>query len=237
MHKRIATFVLLSCASPLYLFAQYRGEINAGFYVFPSVGLNQLPNIYSGGVSDGFEALNNTNLNVLPEIAKGGANDGFTSISVTGLNVLPQISKGGSNDGFHSLAVVNLNPLPEIYSGGSNDGFDLLVSEGQNVLPEIYAGGTGDGYDMIVRNDNNLPCSGDLFVWTGEVNEEWHESGNWECRVAPGLYSEVIIPEGLASSGRPYPVVCLAAEVSTITLRAGAYLQIEPGVIMRLNGN
>jgi hypothetical protein len=237
MYKAIVSFLLITGIATMCLKAQYRGGIHEGFNSFQSIGLNPLPNIYGGGLSDGFEALVNTGLNELPEIARGGTNDGFSAIEVTGLNELPQISSGGANDGFHSITVVGLNSLPEIYSGGADDGFDMLVAEALNLLPGIYAGGANDGYDIVERTNNNLPCSGDLFVWTGEVNEDWHESGNWECRVAPGLYSQVIIPEGIAAAGRPYPVVYLEAEVSTISLRSGAYLQIEPGVIMRLNGN
>jgi hypothetical protein len=236
MKRQFIILLILGC-NTFVGSAQFRGGQQDGNGQHYAFGLNSLPAIYFGGISDGIHAFQVFGLNQLPDFTKGGSNDGFASVMADGLNPLPEIYSGASNDGFQTTFAEDLNLLPAIFSGGTGDGFDDVLAQGLNVLPEIYSGGLNDGMDIVSRSNNNLPCNDDLFVWTGAVNEQWNEPGNWECYVAPGIFSGVIIPEGVLSNNRPYPIVYLEAEVSKVTLRSGAYLQIEPGVILKLNGN
>lgn len=230
--------VLLWSVVPSIGYAQFRGGNVDGHSTWSSVSpLNGLPAIYVGGIGDGMHALQSVGQNQLPNLYTGGSDDGFASDQSLHQNTLAEIFSGGPGDGFHgTLDIPDLNGLPTIYKGGNNDGFDLDSALQSNPMPNIFAGGVNDGHDSVERTGANSPCSDNLFVWTGNVNEDWHESGNWECFVVPSLFSRVRIPEGLTSSGRPYPVVYSAAEVSTIRLEPGAYLQIQPGVLLKLNG-
>ena len=219
-------------------YAQFRGGSVDGHSAWSSVSpLNGMPAIYLGGASDGMDAVQSEDQNTFSDIFFGGYNDGFASDQSLNQNTLPDIALGGPGDGFHGPAdITDLNGLPAIFKGGNNDGFDLDSAQMANEVPNIFTGGGNDGFDPGEHTSANSPCSDNLFVWTGKVNEEWHESGNWECFVVPSLFSRVRIPQGLASLGRPYPVVYSATEVSTIRLEPGAYLQVQPGVLLKLNG-
>lgn len=219
-------------------YAQFRGGAVDGHSAWSSVSpLNNIPDIYLGGPSDGVHAVESDDQNPLPNLFLGGLNDGFASGQSLNQNVLPDIALGGPGDGFQGTAeITDLNGLPSIFMGGNNDGFDMDSAGMTNEVSNIFSGGVNDGFDREERTSTNSPCDDNFFVWTGMVNEDWHESGNWECYVVPSLFSRVRIPQGLASAGRPYPIVYSAAEVSTIRLEPGAYLQVQPGVLLKLNG-
>lgn len=52
-------------------------------------------------------------------------------------------------------------------------------------------------------------------TWTGNVNNSWHESGNWNPQTVPGPGSTVTIR---AVSGNPFPVISQNVTVKTINL-------------------
>lgn len=223
--------------TPEKAIAQYRGGTQQGFDInAPLFPQNLMPLISFGGVQDGIDVFTSTSQNVSPAIHFGGSNDGFAVLSTPNQNQSPMMFYGGTADGFQTSLVANSNTLPEIYSGGTSDGFHLEENPGTNLSTNIYFGGSEDGFDVSSSENQNSPCSGDLFVWTGLISDDWHEPGNWECRVLPGLFSNVLIPEGLIEHGNFYPIVFSAAEVSTIKMSSGSYLQIRPGVILKLKG-
>lgn len=52
-------------------------------------------------------------------------------------------------------------------------------------------------------------------VWTGNIDNNWHEAGNWSNGI-PGSTTDVIVPSGLTN----YPTVGAAAECNNITLES-----------------
>ncbi|MBL7727626.1 MAG: hypothetical protein JNM68_08075, partial [Dinghuibacter sp.] len=69
--------------------------------------------------------------------------------------------------------------------------------------------------------------------WTGAVNTDWTNAGNWTCGGVPTVSSNVIV-----RGGRPnYPVVNLNVEIRSLTIRPGATVTVNTGFDLKLNGN
>ncbi|MDD4223869.1 MAG: hypothetical protein PHD87_04720 [Candidatus Cloacimonetes bacterium] len=62
-------------------------------------------------------------------------------------------------------------------------------------------------------------------TWTGAVNNNWHEPGNWDTGVVPDLYTAAYIPQ-LANEDR-YPLIEYStANCSSLVIGAGARLYV-----------
>ncbi len=71
------------------------------------------------------------------------------------------------------------------------------------------------------------------IVWTGAVNTDWNNVGNWTCGGVPTITSEVLI-----QAGKPnYPVLNSNVEIKKITLDPGATVTTGTGFELKLNGN
>jgi Lamin Tail Domain len=69
-------------------------------------------------------------------------------------------------------------------------------------------------------------------IWTGAINTDWNNVGNWNCAGIPTITSVVVIP-----AGRPnYPVVNLNVEIKTLTVATGASVTTGTGFELKLNG-
>jgi hypothetical protein len=70
-------------------------------------------------------------------------------------------------------------------------------------------------------------------IWTGAVNTDWNNIGNWNCAGIPTITSVVVIPAGKPN----YPVVNLNVEIKTLTVNTGASVTTDTGFEIKLNGN
>lgn len=75
------------------------------------------------------------------------------------------------------------------------------------------------------------PVSGEL-IWTGAVNTDWFNTGNWACGVLPGPTSSVLISNGLVN----YPVITGNVTIRTLTLKTQASCTVNPGFMLMLTG-
>ncbi|TVR84689.1 MAG: hypothetical protein EA409_00485, partial [Saprospirales bacterium] len=77
---------------------------------------------------------------------------------------------------------------------------------------------------------NSMLMPGDTITWTGVVDTNWHEIGNWDPMIIPdfGIDSghHVIIP--VVASGN-YPIVSNDAGARSLVLHFGASLKVEIG--------
>lgn len=71
----------------------------------------------------------------------------------------------------------------------------------------------------------DLPSIG--FVWTGAIDTDWNNAGNWSENAVPGSDDDVSIPSSLSN----YPVVgsSSSADCNDLTIESGASLTIQSG--------
>jgi trimeric autotransporter adhesin len=72
-----------------------------------------------------------------------------------------------------------------------------------------------------------------VSTWTGAINTDWNNVGNWNCGGIPTITSEVVIP-----AGRPnYPVITLNVEIKKLTVDPATSVTVATGFNLKLNGN
>ena len=76
------------------------------------------------------------------------------------------------------------------------------------------------------------PCSplSGVLLWTGAVNTNWSNPGNWSCGFVPITTSDVQINNGLIN----YPVININATIKSLTLMPGATVQVNTGFKLSL---
>ncbi len=84
----------------------------------------------------------------------------------------------------------------------------------------------GRMFRCVVDGQNSLPTI-IKFVnrWTGTVNTDWHNPGNWSCGTVPDAFTDVIIPTGSSILGNN-------TAVRTLTIYKEASLIINSGVTL-----
>jgi hypothetical protein len=69
-----------------------------------------------------------------------------------------------------------------------------------------------------------------MISWTGNVNTEWENAGNWSGNAVPTASSIITIPSGRLN----YPVVNATTTVRSITCAAGTSVTVAPGVVLNV---
>ncbi len=132
---------------------------------------------FTGGNKDGYDRAAHLSTN---SIYTGGSSDGFDSNELINPS---SIYNGGAKDGYHRE---KLNNSVSIYTGATEDGY---ATSGFNNTLSIYTGGDQDGYAM-----NKKVLS---YFWTGAIDENWNDIGNWQLAILPNINSNVVIPAGV----------------------------------------
>ena len=76
------------------------------------------------------------------------------------------------------------------------------------------------------------PCGSSSALWTGAINTDWFNTGNWLCGVLPGPTTDVTIGTGLVN----YPVVNGNVTIKSLTLNTGASCIVNPSFTLTLTG-
>ncbi|MBN1338777.1 MAG: hypothetical protein JXA03_05600 [Bacteroidales bacterium] len=113
-----------------------------------------------------------------------------------------------------------------------SDGGVGLMNGGQYYLDATHPSATKYGnppdYEGVYENDlltQPLLCGGGTTEWTGAVDEDWFNPGNWTAGVPTGAVDALIPNVGKA----PFPVIFNgSAVVANITITAGAMVTIAP---------
>ncbi len=76
------------------------------------------------------------------------------------------------------------------------------------------------------------PCGplATTVIWTGAINTDWSNPGNWACGAVPGPTSNVQITSGLLN----YPVLATNTTINSLTLRPGGTYQVNTGITLTL---
>jgi acetyl esterase/lipase len=87
--------------------------------------------------------------------------------------------------------------------------------------------------DFLLRHLSN-PCRPlwAALYWNGSVSEEWENPLNWEGNQLPEITSNVVIPSVVPH----YPTVSVATEIKSIKLQPGSTVNMEPGILLKING-
>ncbi|MFH1121328.1 MAG: choice-of-anchor J domain-containing protein [Bacteroidota bacterium] len=74
----------------------------------------------------------------------------------------------------------------------------------------------------------------DITRWTGAVNGDWQNSGNWRTGQIPGTSAKIGIPGSGISN---YPIITQSGiECANLTIKAGGFLQINPLASLSVSG-
>jgi large repetitive protein len=131
-------------------------------------------------------------------------------------------------------------------TGGINQ-FTYLWSPATFLNSTTVANPTASGvtnttvYTVTITNLSGCSQSGNVTVtvappgvsiWTGAVNTDWNNVGNWNCGAIPTIISEVVIPAGKPN----YPLITLNVNIKKITVDPGTSVTIATGFELKLNG-
>jgi hypothetical protein len=92
---------------------------------------------------------------------------------------------------------------------------------------------TGAGGCSQVGNVTVTVLPPGVSTWTGAINTDWNNVGNWNCGGIPTITSEVVIPAGKPN----YPVITLNVEIKKITVDPSTSVTVATGFELKLNGN
>jgi hypothetical protein len=193
-------------------------------------------------------------------LTAGGADvsalSGFTALTMDGV---PLVLSGGTISGFSRVTFQNQDPngthltvnnvgspTPYLFGGLnftdqlSAGGFYLVANDLDgptangaltiNVLSSTPASGAG-----VSQASNgaviNWPATGNIFTWTGAVNGDWFNTGNWDRGTVPGAIDDVILVPITNQ-----PVLTNNAVVNNLTSNTGSILDLK-GFVLVANGN
>jgi GEVED domain/Fibronectin type III domain len=92
---------------------------------------------------------------------------------------------------------------------------------------------TGAGGCSQVGNVTVTLLPPGVSTWTGAINTDWNNVGNWNCGGIPTITSEVVIPAGKPN----YPVIMLNVNIKKITVDPSTSVTVGTGYELKLNGN
>jgi hypothetical protein len=129
------------------------------------------------------------------------------------------------SNGFYIPDVTPANPhLDDVTIAGATVGTIGTSSSIKSEFKNTGFSGFGAGYPCS-------PLSGEVF-WTGAVNTDWFNTGNWACGVLPGPTTDVSISNGLVN----YPVINGNTTIKSLTLKTRASCIVNPGFTLTLTG-
>ncbi|GAA4046301.1 hypothetical protein GCM10022409_35480 [Hymenobacter glaciei] len=123
---------------------------------------------------------------------------------------LVQVGTGTAQNGGTSRLYSNNTALRNIISGLANFGVGTF-----NISVRYEADVLRNGSPTILRDDNGgtgytasftttgIPILVD--TWTGVINDDWFNSGNWDLNRVPDFNTNVIIPDFGVGNTKPYP--------------------------------
>lgn len=114
-----------------------------------------------------------------------------------------------------------------------------IVSGGNTLTPTVNATGlytitVTDGA-CTLTDDVNVTIAPCTYTWTGNVNTDWNNAGNWSTNIVPSPTDNVIIPD-VSMASNNFPLVNFALTINDLTVSAGAFVNIAPTGGLVLDG-
>lgn len=97
----------------------------------------------------------------------------------------------------------------------------------------IYGDGVG-GLPNAISGNYVLDCSAD-FLWTGTMNNDWFNTGNWSPLGVPSgaISDNATIPTGVANN----PIISGDATVNSLVMQPGTTLTVNGAANLTVNGD
>ena len=90
--------------------------------------------------------------------------------------------------------------------------------------------GNGNSNSTFFFDDIYQISPASMISWTGNINTDWENTGNWSSNALPNASSIITIP-----SGRPrYPIVNATTTVKSLTCAPGTSVTVAPGVVLNV---
>jgi Lamin Tail Domain len=143
----------------------------------------------------------------------------------------------GTYNGGYTLPVYTWSPATGLFVDAA-----LTIPYTNQNTTTVYARPAGTTTYNVQATGVNCPGNNAVTVtvlppatieWTGTVNTDWMNTGNWKCGGIPTITSNVIINGGAPN----YPLVTLNVEVKSLNVKPGAVVNIATGFEIKLNGN
>lgn len=186
----------------------------------------------------------------------GGNNSGVTTaiddsgngfdITLNDFTLTGQTSNWVEGKTFSGLTISNDAPTeynPIIFDLGDESQATITVNGANTAVFPV--GDTIITWTASDSDGNTISCTQTITVavdettWTGNINSDWDNAGNWQDASAPGfmLSSSVTIPTGLIN----YPILLPGQnlnirECSMITIDSGASLTVNPNAVVNNDG-
>ena len=201
---------------------------SAGSYTFTAIGLTSLElqdinNFHSSWDfvftwafgSDGFPTLIN-----LPNTWLG-VDTNWNNTANWSFGVLPSANLPNAKE-FVSIPS-GLNNYP-VLTGGVN-AYSVIIEAGASLTTNSYT----------LTNTFLFNKNVETNTWTGAVNTDWSDLGNWSNPVVLSTYTTATIPSGLTN----YPEISATTDViiGSIVIESGASLNIAKGGSLKLSDN
>ncbi len=152
----------------------------------------------------------------------------YTGLEVTGW----QTATGQNISSSQVIKISNGFYIPDVTPAASHIN-DVIIA---TATAAVF--GTGKTVTGTFNNTGfsgfgvGFPCSplSGVLLWTGAVNTDWSNPGNWCCGVVPVSTSDVQINGGLTN----YPVIGTNVTVKSLTLRPGATFNVASGFTLTI---
>lgn len=225
--------VILTSSGAVSAAAQATGWIYGNIRRYFSMG-NNVVKTYDLGDSLNYSPVTITiaSVTIAGNVTAGLTSTEHPSVSASGLNELKSVNKywAITNNGLaFTTASVTFNWL------GAN--VDATATPGNFKVAKLNAAWTLPTVANITSTSiqaTGITSFGEfaigefssVIVWTGAVNSNWNNTGNWQRAATLDNTTNILIPAGLAN----YPIINASdAEINDLTLNAGSTITVAGG--------
>ena len=114
-----------------------------------------------------------------------------------------------------------------------------LNYKGQRIATKAINANPANTFDVYFNQSSDqtlwyaievLPAN--TLEWTGAINSDWLNTGNWSCNEVPGPFTKVVI-----NNGKPnYPLVATNVTIWSLKVSNGAVFNVATGVTVTTQG-
>jgi len=165
-----------------------------------------------------------------------------TGSAVITLSALPTTANAGPDQSICGVSATLAANTPVIGTGSWSIISGTGGSFGTAASPTSSFSGTAGTTYVLRWSISNGPCAASTDdvtinftsgVWTGNINTDWNNTGNWCGGIVPSGSIDLTLPAGLAN----YPAIADNIILNDVTVAAGASISITSAGILTIRGN